>query len=36
MDFEVRLLIYLFKMGKEFPTMVKPLKANLTTQNEGI
>ena len=31
MDFEVRLLVYLFELDKEFPTMAKPLEANLMT-----
>lgn len=31
MNSEVGLSIYLIKVGEEFPTMVRPLKANLTT-----
>ena len=32
MNSEVGLSIYLFKVGEEFPTMVKPFEANLIAQ----
>lgn len=31
-DFEVGLSVYSFKVGEEFPTMVKPFEANLIAQ----
>ena len=32
MNSEVGLSIYLFKMGEEFPTIIKPFEANLIAQ----